>query len=376
MLNHHPRELERVGDERSLPQSLSPKSQRRAEIAIKQLQNGVVGRARSTITTLADIWKSKIDTKPNRIDPPATNRRNLDVMNVWSRQRRSASASRTVHNSIESRADSRIKSDDMSFADPNCSDQFVRGKKNVHKQEIGSIIPKEGADHLSTSQRLRMKYLGRFSRNKSFEVNDMIAERKSLPQSRRRLSDGKLNNYDELKKKNARNANKRAHIIQNDANYIELVRPKCREIGNAINFLPTGNARTDVKAKLKLEKVESNDDIILNKSVEMIKPRLLLRKNTVTPLIKVSSVDDGDVVAKPQTIFKKSRESSPNPKPTKKLSFREPIVCDANGKVEPKMRRRQCAAPNVENCVVDELNQIELEVNKHGTEFLVHTHFS
>lgn len=364
MLNHHI-ELAHERNRCTMRSSLSPKSRRRAEFTIKQLQNGVVGRARSTITSLTDIWKSKVDAKANKITSPTATRRTLDILNVWSRQRRSASSTRTssdfdCKNDVFAHRNGRNSRDEIGYSNANCLNEMNGMKKFNEKHQFMN----ENTNKLPSPQRIKNKYLSRFSRNKSFEIDDLLDERKSRTKSNEmvecQLSDGDLNNLYETKRKNS---HKLLYISQSDEN-IDFVQPKYRENGKMINLRATGNTQTIVKARLKFQKVKANDDIVLNRTTELVKPKLLTRQHSAVPLLRVSSFDDKHIGRVP-SIFKSSMHvdgTEEKQKPRKKLSFREPIATDAKiEKYKTKLQNVAEQKPTVE-VNFDELNEIELEV--------------
>lgn len=371
MLNHRAEVMHERGI-RSEPVNLSPKSRRRAEFTIKQLQSGVVGRARSTITSITDIWKSKVDTKGNKITSPAAARRTLDIMNVWSRQRRSASATRAPaapesKNDASSFRNSRSGRDEFSYTNVNCLDGDNGPKKLTEKHHsTAEVHPRENASQLPSHQSMKNKYLSRFSRNKSFEIDDLWFDRKSRTKPSEPaewcLSEGELNNLNVSKKKSA---HKSLLISQSDED-VELVRPICRENGKVINLRATGNKQSIVKARLKFQKVKASDDIVLNRTTEPLRPRKLTRQHSEVPLLRVSSFDDEQIERAP-TIFKSSSNVDGGAqKPRKKLSFREPIICGTKGE-KYRSKYRNAAEPKPEPVNFDALNEVELEV-KHETE--------
>lgn len=398
MLNHH----QHHGCDELPP--LSPKSRRRAEFTIKQLQSGVMGRARSTITSLTDIWKSKIDSKFS--SPPAT-RRTLDVMNVWSRQRRAVSATRTFADSSikcntfdDSIIDNRQRYDAI-HSNLNCFNETTGSKKLIeksynvdevrHHQSINGRNMKENGNKLSTSQKLKNKYLSRFSRTKSFELDDLLVEnlkrtsQKTTSSKERRLSDGKLNNLEEFQRiiSPKEKRHRSWYVTQSDDDY-ELNRhvngkapvpTPTATTKNTINYRPTGNKQTIVKARLKLQKVHANDDIILNRTTDTMRPSILQRQNSAQPLLRVESVDDNRNEKKSKTtIFKKSSTIDETAqKPRKKLSFREPIISSefrdkkrskTVSKAEQILQKYEREKPFARNEL--ELSELELEVKLHG----------
>lgn len=85
-----------------------------------------------------------------------------------------------------------------------------------------------------------------------------------------------------------------------------------------------GKQETVVKARLKFQKFKANDDIVLNKTTEMIRPGILYRQNSAAPMLTSETIDLERKPPIQQT--KKTCLTTDEPKPRKKLSFREPVV--------------------------------------------------
>lgn len=304
MLSHCEREMAPVG---AVPLSMSPKSRRRAEYAVKQLQTGMMGRARSTITSLADIWKSKIDIGHKA----PSNRRTLDVLNVWSRQRRSASATRSpadveMNNKVLMEHNHRNYRG-TSYTNLNCEPEVVSPNGRVSN---GSA-KENGANRALVSQKTKKKGLKRFSRIKSHEFEDEMA-RSDL----RRSFEENLNDLNALSRQDKRQKSWFRSFSED-----EPIRPL--ENGKIGNLKSMGKQETVVKARLKFQKIKSNDDILLNKTTEMIRPGILYRQNSAAPMLTADTID---LERKPPIQAAKNRLNIDEPKPRKKLSFREPVV--------------------------------------------------
>ena len=91
---------------------MSPITKRRSDFKIKQIQNGVMGRARSTLNTLGDVWRPKIvntlpkqqngvlsNTKVASTSPPQTpTARTLDFFSGWSTRNKKPANKKDVSN--------------------------------------------------------------------------------------------------------------------------------------------------------------------------------------------------------------------------------------------------------------------------------------
>lgn len=293
----------------AVPLAMSPKSRRRAEYAVKQLQTGMMGRARSTITSLADIWKSKSDVG-NKVNP---NRRTLDVLNVWSRQRRSASATRSPddveNNKILMENNNQRNYRGTSFTNLNCVPDS--GIPNGRHTMNGSS-KENGANKVSAAQKPKKKSIKHFPRIKSCEFDDDLV--KSDP---RRSSEENRNHSNGLSGQERRQRSWFRSSSDEDSKW-------SLENGKISNLKLVGKQETIVKARLKFQKFKANDDIVLNKTTEMIRPGILYRQNSAAPMLTNETID---LERKPpiQTITKKCLKVD-EPKPRKKLSFREPVV--------------------------------------------------
>lgn len=306
MPNHYERETVTVA---AVPLAMSPKSRRRAEYAVKHLQTGMMGRARSTITSLADIWKSKSDvgTKVN------SNRRTLDVLSVWSRQRRSASATRSPDevekNKVLMENNNQRNYRGTSYTNLNCApDSGISNGRHT----LNGSTKENGASKGSAAQKPKKKGIKHYPRIKSFEFDDDIVK-----SDFRRSSEENLNIVNELSGQERRQKSWFRSSSDDDTN-------RSVENGKISNLKMIGNQETIVKARLKFQKFKANDDIVLNKTTEMIRPGILYRQNSAAPMLTTETID---LQRKPpiQAITKKCLKID-EPKPRKKLSFREPVV--------------------------------------------------
>lgn len=298
MLNHCERETATVT---TAPLSMSPKSRRRAEYTVKQIQTGMMGRARSTITSLADIWKSKVDVG----NKSQSNRRTLDVLNVWSRQRRSASATRSpteVENNKVLMENNHRNYRGTSYTNLNCAPD-----SHMSNGHTSNGSTKEN----SAEQKAKKKDQKRFSRTKSYEFEDEIVH-----SDLRRSFEENLNDLNELNRRKRRQ--KITFRSSSDDNQNGSF-----ENGKVGNLKSMGKQETVVKARLKFQKFKANDDIILNKTTEMIRPGILYRQNSAAPMLTIETID---LQRKPPIQTTKNCLTADEPKPRKKLSFREPVV--------------------------------------------------
>lgn len=303
MLNRCERETATVAP---VPLSMSPKSRRRAEYTVKQLQTGMIGRARSTITSLADIWKSKTDVNAK----VSTNRRTLDVLNVWSRERRSASATRSpvdIENNKVLMENNHRNYRGTSYTNLNCDPDL-----HVPNGRTSNGSAKENSAHARpTALKSKKKGLQRFSRIKSCEYED-----ERVKSDFRRSFEDNLNGFNEPNRREKRPKSWFRSSSDED-------RYRTPENGRIGNLKSMGKQETVVKARLKFQKFKANDDIVLNKTTEMIRPGILYRQNSAAPMLTTETID---LERKPPKQPSKNSLTADEPKPRKKLSFREPVV--------------------------------------------------
>lgn len=313
MLNHCEREATTVA---AMPLSMSPKSRRRAEYTIKQLQTGMMVRARSTITSLAEIWKSKSDVV-NGTNKSTSNHRTLDVLHVWSRQRRSASATRSQSESEDNKV--LMENNNRNYRGTSYTNlNSVTADSHISNGRTSSDSTKEnGTIKVATPQKPKKKCLKRFSRLKSFECDD---DRHSKLTSTDMCRPSFEENLNDLNKLHRSERGHKSWLVSSSDD--DQHKTKSAEHGKITNWKSIGKQETVVKARLKLQKCKANDDIVLNKTTEMIRPGILYRQNSAAPMLTIDSID---LVRKPVQASKKSLAVD-EAKPRKKLSFREPVV--------------------------------------------------
>lgn len=427
---------------------MSPKNRRLAEFTIKQFQNGVMERARSTLSSLGDVWKTKHENQHANINTKSTTINKstaLDFLSIWTRHKKTASSlngklnrgSKSFdnenfdkcmnfidrhYNSDDDDADcfygnvaingvenGRIYSNSKCFRNGTETTSAVkhlngvnREKSNVTKtngtttataitnqqqQQNGQqyfnekIIGDRPHKNTSTknsnlghtehfdknhnhikqngkSPKLKNKYIGRFSRNKSFDNDDVrpnddddVDDTDILNEWDLRKHSKKFNLYgrsfDETvhyldgiacdRNNNTNNGYYRKTIINTSTDDDDSW-SSGRKSNKSRYSDDNDNIQSIVKARLKFKKLTSSDDIVLNKSVKSLKPSKLFRHSSVEPqntyvpdkseqpnivpiIVKKSKTDDATAT--------KDKPDLPK-KPRKKLSFREPIICGKN----------------------------------------------
>lgn len=408
---------------------MSPKSRRLAEFTLKQFQNGVLERARSTLSSLGDVWKTKHENNhqnhhhTNGDKSSSINRATaLDFLSIWSRHKKSTfndklnRSSKSFDNEHFDKCinftDRNSKIDVNNDCNSDDADDVVNGitysnskcfhgtsavkylngvnkekstlnKTNGnrngkshfndsfngdrHKNKISSTKKhmneyRNLGQHMdllfdknhnikqnSKSTKLKNKFISRFSRIKSFEIDDVRHDDDEIYEWNLKSS-AKLNTYgrsfdetvdylDHSEYATDRNDpyyHKASNVSTDDDDSWSSDRKSNKSESKIQN--DNENIQSIVKAKLKFKKVTSTDDININKSTKFLKPAKLFRHSSVEPQYTYLS-DEQDqniipiIVKKPKISLEDTDttvKSDLPKKPRKKLSFREPIVCGRN----------------------------------------------
>lgn len=340
-------------------------------------QPSVIDRARLTLFNLTDIWKSKIDSnKVNKsCDSIAANRKALDVLTVWTKNRRSPSAdpaySTKSHKRnlfIENGDDERWYIDSTNMyakltngkSKSKCHDGGIDKGKHKHKQV------KESRMHAR-----RRSYDGELNQL-CFDVKNDV----QLPKMRHRRR-----SWDNL----AYNPNDQ-QCYANKMLTSDRKRDKIAENHPSIS-----------KARLKFKKIKTCDDLYANEIVREKPIKVLKRQTSVVPIITINDCgggggggvnggghsgggDKADSYTTEASAARDRKKSKSNDKtnessgetttkPKKKLSFREPVIFNEKLK-ELRTKhslKNQSSSEDDEKFVSTELmeiSQMPLEVQK------------
>lgn len=410
---------------------MSPNTRRRTEFTMKQLQNGVITRARSTLHSLGDVWKPKTNGKPNESATPKPhtsplNQRTLDFFMAWSRHKKSPDSTKSDFDALDlmqSNSNNRkqtvtgknnnrfvnysnffngVSAKQMfgNRAKPNIPISPVnRAKINNSKNKLvssaagvgdGDAIVMENnhspfdnshskkTNKLSTAppkQRINssggsvrgeksINRLALMAKNKSFEIDDLLARdgemyakrghsltmnntiRRSFDENINYLNcdghDGDNDDDDECdvydgdvydngkcidadaygtgeyasKKQRRRtwNISLNETLLEGDDYYGSQIKNTDAEMRKNVP------KESVIKARLRLQKISVNDDIVLNKTAAK-RPGILFRHNSVDP--KAS-----ERCSSPSICSNNDSDSSDIKKERKKITFREPIISE------------------------------------------------
>lgn len=392
---------------------MSPNTRRRNEFTMKQIQNGVITRARSTLHSLGDVWKPKGNgktTEPSSPKPHSSplNQRTLDFFMAWSRHKKSPDNAKSDFDALDlmqSNSNNRKQS-----ANDKHNNRFVnysnffngvsakqmfgnrtkpnlpispgsRAKMNNSKNKLlsssvdGGAVVMENSNNrphtvFDNSQNKKMRIggggggsvrgeksrLAMMAKNKSFEINDLLARddamfvkrRNSLTMNDaiRRSFDDDINYlncdghdgdndddgdddedvYDgnkcfgtgkyvrEKQRRRTWNISLNESLLEGDDYYGSQTRNMVAEPSKDVP------KESVIKARLKLQKITMNDDIVLNQTGAK-RPGILFRHNSVDPKL-------AERCSSPSICSNNDSDSSEIKKERKKITFREPIISE------------------------------------------------
>ena len=399
--------------------SMSPKTRRHLDSTIKQLQSGVMGRARSTLTSLGDVWKPK--NGPTQSPPPRNskstsptiNRSTLDFFTAWSRHKKTstvtdenktprkklnefdmtsttitstaavaaaaaatAAAVRRAPTTGVARASSRTTTSPTKTGDvrnnknnhDNTGNGTCIGYSNVFNGTTGADDIDVGHDHgrsaysgggngkekMAHGKHLSLEIFLKNGKNRfghslegMFDKNHNVKHAASKLKKEKRQNVARIMSLDcdkflekasEVEMENENNVNRPRRLSDDNISYLDKddTEGTCRRSWNILTpaneqkrtKVPAEerNRQSIVKGRLKLQKIKATDDIVLNKSMFQtpIKPTSFFRNNSV----EAKSLPNRSV------FFENFHRDIATPtrkeleKPRKKLSFREPMLCN------------------------------------------------
>lgn len=376
------REIQRESSPIAQDLPMSPNARRRAEFTIKQLQNGVIGRARSTLNSLGDVWRPKsVSSSPLKHQPtPAGANRTLDFLLAWSRQKKMANSTKMKMRTavsdenipqqlrkMPSPARDFIKASGLPtklFArnkdklNPNnvlIESNMIKNKSIARSMIITDELMNEQNNSPKMSEPLPMPR--RLSRNLSLEM-DFVVNSLNVPMISRSYDDDTtiLNNV----YTNRRNSCIGKYVPENatktsfaktetkpkskDTVIVNKSRRSAADDKNNNSTTTNAKATADdakenvIKARLKLKKFKTNDDTVLQtgKPKEIVfhrhnsaEPKMLMA-DTENSLEKLLSNERDEFEEKLNELLgaKQRRKVAPEKMQSnkKKLSFRDPIV--------------------------------------------------
>lgn len=387
---------------------MSPNTRRRTEFTMKQIQNGVITRARSTLHSLGDVWKPKTNGKTSEPSSPKPNssplnQRTLDFFMTWSRQKKSPDNAKSDFDALDlmqSNSNNRKQT-----ANDKNNNRFVnysnffngvsakqmfgnrtkpnlpvspgsRAKINNSKNKLlssatdgGAIVMENSNNRQHTaydnSQNKKMRIgsgggsvrgekarLAMMAKNKSFEINDLLARDDDMCVKRRNsltLNNAIRRSFDDLdcdghdgdndddgdddedvydggkcigtgkygrekQRRRTWNISLNESLLEGDDYYGTQTRNAEAELSKDVP------KESVIKARLRLQKISVNDDIVLNQT-GVKRPGILFRHNSVDPKL-------AERCSSPSICSNNDSDSSEIKKERKKITFREPIISE------------------------------------------------
>lgn len=305
---------------------------------------GVLGRARSTLNSLGDVvWKPKTNSRNcepiSKQNSPPLNQRTLDFFTTWSLKKKP----------FESKSDSEILgssneqlADDAHYRYLGYSNRFnVFSKHNSGRPKPNVPVSPNGrskkdkspgeVENRSTPNRKLDRHLSQDEANKNM---------KPAAQYRSKKIDDLLEEDDEMYANRAirRSYDDNMNYIHNDDDM--LLKEKRRVLGkmslkeSKYSGPQKENVETKkddqiykksvIKARLKLQKISVNDDIVLNKS-PWKRPSILFRHHSMDPNVSEGHAERLNL---PVSNIDSDKNSIKKELARKRISFREPIILD------------------------------------------------
>lgn len=187
---------------------MSPDSRRRAEFTIKQLQSGVLGKARSTLSTLGDVWRPKSGLNKTSQSTKSTSNKTLEFLSLWStRHKKSASdkcaaaadenatttrdklltrsSTRQPHKSVlvdtSNKKNTLVTNVHEKSAHSSSTDQQMRSRRRRHNVASTTTANKCSDDNvtITTNRSATATSAKRYLRNNSLDMSLMLSDSRS-----------------------------------------------------------------------------------------------------------------------------------------------------------------------------------------------------
>lgn len=350
---------------------MSPNSRRRAEFTIKQLQSGMMGRARSKLSTLGDVWRPRSMVGPAKqsveaaLPPKGSSHKTHEFLSLWARLKKASGDENAAVTKILSRDKSQSRKPVLvDTSNKKSSTVVLSNGQTIHDKSHNSnndplqqqqnrrrrhntIIPSETSK--MTASLSSMSAANRYSRNNSLDLSELLQDRARIDDLV--FSNGRPTTWSISPLKMRRNS------------YTDQVPDDLSECA-ATN---SSRASVDIdsrviKARLKLKKVPSCEGDIESYSANAApKPGILNRHRATTePRSDESIVSDRNCLLplQPQ-------------RPRKKLSFRIPVEYDGQplaikSDTLPRARRflERYEQQQQQQQTLDQTLNVELEVRK------------
>lgn len=349
MLKQQPHLRESSPIAQDVPMStLSPNSKRRAEFTIKHLQFGVMGRARSTLNTLGDVWRPKVITGASKTGTELTKTSTAPSTTgkkwaaVWASRSKKPTTSPIATSKVDENSTVPVNTlktlnplmETISDRNNVLFDSSNRKKNFAKPSDIRAVQPvTEAAAKLPQRQRrsntVVINHPKQYSRNSSLDLALLLASHQMICEYDR---DGELcisektdtplshSSYDNLQHSNRQNT-------YSDA---------CKPVIRIVDQPPVKASENVVEAKVRLQKLvvrggyADENAMTVRRTHSSTKPGILFRQSSVEPigggmLSSTSHQSDSE-----EHSASDEQEDENNliirQRPRKKLSFREPPV--------------------------------------------------
>lgn len=326
---------------------MSPNTRRRAEFTIKQLQSGMMGRARSTLSTLGDVWRPRsaalASRKPSPTDvslpPKGPSNRTLEFLTLWARHKKSTSDENTASPQFSSRDKSQSRKSVLVDTSNKKSSTVLSNAPRLQAKST-NICQAPEQDHQLRSRRRRHNTITnsdtarmttslslvssgrRYSRNNSLDMSELLLDRAKI---------------DDLVFANGRPGSSPLKMRRNSyAEQIASIDPEQLRIPSNPCRASADLDQRIIKARLKLQKVASCDagtERHHSTAVAVPKAGILHRHTgaTVSPEATRSEVpapgSDETISGPDGNCLLPVTQSQ---RPRKKLSFRIPVEHDGH----------------------------------------------
>lgn len=339
---HNQRECSPIAQD--VPMStLSPNSKRRAEFTIKHLQCGVMGRARSTLNTLGDVWRpkgyagaSKTEgslKKKSSSTPSSTGKK---WAAVWATRNKKPIATQVDEN-VSAETSSKVPnpvnftiSDSNSVLVDNTNRNKNFGKPIV---DIKSVQPvTEAAAQVPQRKRrsntIAINHPKQYSRNNSLDLAVLLASNKIICNND--MSDDELRIAEMTDTSRSRfsyeNYNYLSHRLRRKS-FVDAWEPLVQYVHSPAPVKESENA---VKPKMRLVSDGDADDMVVRRSNRSTKQGILFRHSSVEPIgngkfLSTSRQSGTEEHSASDEHGDENNLIAPQ-RPRKKLSFREPPV--------------------------------------------------
>lgn len=304
--------------------TLSPNSKRRAEFTIKHLQSGVMGRARSTLNTLGDVWRPKVNAGASKFEanltkiPATQSTTGKKWAAVWaSRSKKSTGTPIVDENATVSATTSKTPNPLMDTISDRNNVLIDNSNRNKNKAvQAVTDVTAEVPQRQRRSNTVAINYRKKYTRSSSLDLPLLLASQQMICDNHitddelrifemtdSPLSRSSYDNFDYLEHRNRRNS------------FVDASEPVTQ----------TENV---IKAKLRLQKlVVSGGDadekaMVVRRTYCPTKPEIPIESSKLLSSSRQSGSEEHsatDELDDENTLIVRQR-------PRKKLSFREPPV--------------------------------------------------